>query len=262
MLQYHAEGTEAMRANIGEVPEGVLLQFAPKGSYQLKHTMDFYKWECTPATCLEDVRMYMHDWYAPNLDPTVDQFFEDSGHALNNIPANTTSLCQVPDTRAHGPLSKIYKKHEVADAYFQLKEGDVIPCTSKNTVLHRATKSYDALDHDRISFGFVEAGIANDLHGNEDQHIDRDMLPFWEHNNMVSRREDIRKLIKAGIDKGDYKKGDHKDFVKTVRSPGFLIPFPGFNLSGCGVALLVALYYRVPVYKEHLHQYRQYTERL
>eukprot|EP00969_Alexandrium_andersonii_P269383 11906370-Alexandrium_andersonii.AAC.1 len=41
---FRAEGeAPRIRASL-DVPEGVLLQFAPKGSYRLEHTLEYYRW--------------------------------------------------------------------------------------------------------------------------------------------------------------------------------------------------------------------------
>ena len=64
-----------MREKLDHIPEGVLVQFGPKGSYRLSHTLDFYEWLVEPATSVQTAELYLHDYYAPNLDDSVGDFF-------------------------------------------------------------------------------------------------------------------------------------------------------------------------------------------
>ena len=64
--------------------------------------------------------------------------------------------------------------------------------------------------------------IANDLFGTEDDEISTECRPFWDANNMKEKREEIRAWVKARVDSGEF-----TDFVKDVRKPGFIVPYPG-----------------------------------
>jgi hypothetical protein len=204
----------------------VRLQFGPKGSYRLEHTLQFYEWECTPAVDAIDSSLYLHDYYAPNLDKSVDEFFETQGHVSTEIPPTATGILQTPDIRAHGPMERIYQQMEMADAQIQLRRGETMPSTSRNTVMARAISCYEQLDHDRVSLGFLDAGIANDLHGTQDDKISSEVRPFWDANDMHSRRLQIRDWVKARVDSKEF-----VNFGASVRSQGFLTPYPGCYTS-------------------------------
>ena len=110
-----------------------------------------------------------------------------------------------------------YNRLEMADAQIQLRRGETMPSCARDTVMHRAIASYENLNHDTVSRGFLEAAIANDLHGTQDSVISSGCRPFWEANNMEDRREEIRKWVKARVDTGEF-----SDFRKDVRKKGFL----------------------------------------
>jgi len=214
-----------MREKLDHIPEGVLVQFGPRGSYRLEHTIDFYEWLVVPATSVRTAGLYLHDWYAPNLDDSVGDLFENKGHGSTCIAPNTTGQVQVPDTHAHMPLNKYYKNLEMKDAELQLRRGAVMPSVSAQTVLERAASAYDHLDLDKISFGFVTNGIANDLFGSQDEYISKECKPFWDANDMPARREEARKWVEDRFNKKEF-----KDWAKDIRKPGFQIPYPGYDL--------------------------------
>ena len=101
-----------------------------------------------------------------------------------------------------------------------------MPSTSRSTVLNRAVACYEQLNHDKVSLGFLDAGIANDLHGTQDDKISKEVRPIWDANDMRSRRLKIRNWVKAGVDSGEF-----ADFGKVVRQEGFLTPYPGCYTS-------------------------------
>jgi len=221
--RHQPTGTEALREGLkDDVPPGVLLQFGPKGSYRLEHTLEFYEWECKPVEDPKDAVLYLHDYYAPNLDDSMDAFFETKGHVSTEIPPTCTGLLQTCDIRAHGPMERIYQRLEMADAQIQLRRGETMPCTSRSTVMARAISSYEQLNHDKVSLGFLDAAISNDLHGTQDDEISDDVRPIWDANTMHTRREEIRDWVKARVDSKEF-----TDFGKSVRGKGFLAPYPG-----------------------------------
>ena len=61
-----------------DVPEGVLLQLAPKGSFRLPQLLEFLTWDLGAADPTGDDRpgataeVILLDWFAPHLHESVD----------------------------------------------------------------------------------------------------------------------------------------------------------------------------------------------
>ena len=105
-----------MRKNIHPI-EGVLLQFAPKGSYRKPNNIERYEYFTPECTELEDCELHLVDWYVCNVkDKKLDELIEGRGHPILRIPGSVAGLLQVNDTKAHGPYSKNYKDREEKDA--------------------------------------------------------------------------------------------------------------------------------------------------
>ena len=106
------------------------------------------------------------DWFAPNLNEDLDDIIEGRGHGCLRIPGCVTGHVQVPDTHLHGPLSAKVKKRELLANAIQLRRSPrKLPCTDRQTMVDRADAAFDECNHDRVSQGFVEVGIASDLFG-------------------------------------------------------------------------------------------------
>ena len=199
------------------VPDGVLVQWGPKGSYRTEHTVEYYDWIVEPATCAEMQTLYLMDWYAPNFAEEVVALFTTRNHGNAMFPGSTTDILQTNDTNGHGPLNGRYKQREVYSSMKQLREGVRMPCSSKQTVLDRTVASFDDLNHDDVSFGFVQNMIAADLHGSDDATMASALRPIWEQCGLQKKREEIGKDIKARVDAKELT--DWHDYKK----PGFLV---------------------------------------
>ena len=151
--------------------------------------------------------VYLLDWFAPHLDPSVDALINGAGHAVLRVGGHLTGLVQVEDTHAHGPMTKIYKKQESLEAYEQLTlRPDKLPSTSRQTVLDRALCSWQAVDHAACSRGFVSNGIANKLDGSEDDTLTLEVAEYWAelkmggvHGLRAKVMAEVAKLVDEGI---------------------------------------------------------------
>ena len=101
------------------------------------------------------------------------------GHVPLKLGGGSTPFVAVLDTHAHWSYEAAYKDAEVHDSAAQLRRGSVLPCTSRQTVLSRAVDSWRQVQHDRVSEGWVAAGITNALDGSQDHQVSRVVLPFW-----------------------------------------------------------------------------------
>lgn len=96
------------------VPSCVLLQFQEKGSYRLQDVLEYLEWildrsrtTVVPRASSQDGEpppgrrvVYILDWFAPHLDPKVDELVHSAGHAVLRIGGHLTGLVQVEDTTA------------------------------------------------------------------------------------------------------------------------------------------------------------------
>ena len=148
-----------------QVPQGAKLQYGPKGVVREDTNLDYYNWVLDDPEAMSEDEVVLVDWFAPNLMPSFDDLMEKKRRAKLAILGCTTGFIQNNDVTCHGPFSSIYKQREKVGSMQQLREGRAIPDTSKQVVLDRACASWAELDHDRISYGFVQIGVANDLFG-------------------------------------------------------------------------------------------------
>ena len=118
---------KVMRGSVNPI-DGVLLQFAPKGSYRKPNNIEYYEYFTPECTELEDCELHLVDWYACNVsDPNLDALIEGRGHPLLRIPGSVTGLLQVNDTKAHQPYSKNFQDREEKDALVALQSGLPVP---------------------------------------------------------------------------------------------------------------------------------------
>ena len=203
------------------VPEDVLLQFAPKASYRIDTTIEFYKWLVQPSTGPEDETVYLSDWYAPNIaNADLNDVFIVNGHGHLNIPGCATGHVQVPDTHEHLSLSSNYKTREIHDAMCQLRAGAKLPVADHSKVTDRCIAAVRDVNHERVSQGFVEVGIANNLDGSQDFRLTSDVMPIWQEVKMSEKREEIRKEMETGVENGTY-----TSFLDCMQ-PGFFKAYP------------------------------------
>lgn len=185
------EGTgESIRRSV-RVPRGVKLQFAPKGSYRLEHTVEYYEWmfeEQALAAGEEPHFVCIMDWFKPNMDPATLSCVEARGGMRLLIPGNLTGHVQVNDTRLHSPYASKYKRAETEEAMEQLRSSRALPSTTPQTVLNRAASTWHLVDHEKVSQGFVAAGIVGALDGSEDHLLGAEVAEAWQHFDMAAVR--------------------------------------------------------------------------
>ena len=226
------------------VPPGVLLQFQEKGSYRLEDVLEYLEWildrsrlvdpppppgvgpasgqassnpEAAAASLGPGRRvMYLLDWFAPHLDPAVDDLVHSAGHAVLRVGGHLTGLVQVEDTHAHGPMTAAYKRRETEDAFEQLSvRPDCLPSTSRQTVLDRALDAWNDVNHLASSQGFVGNGIANALDGSEDADLTADVVDLWHEIGMPAHRDEIRTEVTNAIAVGQVSTFEH--YVRLLK---------------------------------------------
>ena len=176
------------------VPPGVLLQFAPKGSYRLEHTLEYYDWileEHAVAADGEPHFVCIADWFKPNLDASFRTCVERHGGMLVHIPGSLTGHVQVNDTRLHAPYSAYYIRAETLEAQEQLRASKRLPSVTRQTVLNRAAQCWSHVDHAKVSQGFLAAGISIALDGSEDHLLGQEVVELWNTLDMPSVRARI-----------------------------------------------------------------------
>ena len=103
------------------MPDGVLLQLGPKGSYRSPQLLSFLDWAMPSVAGAAETQVVVLDWLAPHLDPTVDAAMREKNHSVLRIGGGLTGDVQVGDTHRHGPYSKAYRAIETADAARELR---------------------------------------------------------------------------------------------------------------------------------------------
>ena len=204
-VMFKAVSGKNIRKDIEEI-EGILLQFSPKGSFRNEHNIEYYEYFTPHCTDVEDCELHLVDWYSCNVtDPTLDELIEGRGHPILRILGCITGLVQVNDTKAHGPYSREFQNLEERDALEALRAGAPVPPCDRNTMMKRSRDAWKRLDHDSISYGFIQAGIAGNLDGTEDRFLSSDVQTLWHNGNMWDRRIAIQEDIKAKVEDGTYK---------------------------------------------------------
>ena len=206
-------------------PPGVLLQFQEKGSYRLEDVLEYLEWIADrtrvagpaqpsdapapassqgPAPASGQRRVvYLLDWFAPHLDPAIDDVVHSLGHAVLRIGGHLTGLVQVEDTHCHGPMTRIYKQRESREAYEQLLvRPDQLPSTSRQTVMDRAFDAWNQVNHLVATRGFVSNGITNALDGSEDGLLRTEVAEFWVAVDMPAVRLRAKEEVERAIADG------------------------------------------------------------
>jgi len=147
--------------------------------------------------------VYLLDWFAPHLDPKVDEMVHSAGHAVLRIGGHLAGLVQVEDTHCNAAMAAAYRRRETQEAHEQLRvRPDQLPSTSRQTVLERALVSWLAVDHVASSQGFVANGIANALGGSQDDILTLDVVDLWHEVGMPGRRTQIEKEVAEALSQG------------------------------------------------------------
>ena len=226
------------------VPPGVLLQFQEKGSYRLEDVLEYMEWILDRSRLVDPPQppgagpasshassnpeasapsqgpgrrvLYLLDWFAPHLDPAVDDLVHSVGHAALRVGGYLAGLVQVEDTHAHGPMTAAYKRRETRDAYDQLSvRPDCLPSTTRQTVLDRALDAWNDVNHLACSQGFVGNGIANALDGSQDADLTADVVDLWHEIGMPAHRDEIRAEVANAIAEGQV--STFEDYVRLLK---------------------------------------------
>ena len=196
-------GTGARIRSRLRAKDNVLLQFAPKGSYNLDRTLDYIKWSVEPSPHPSEAVCLLLDWFAPHLCPEVDELCDDLGHPNLKLGGGLTPFVQVEDTHAHQPLSREYKRLEQADAMRDLRmRPGKLPQTSRQVVYDRSDLAWRLLDHDAFAEGFKQVGITNALDGSDDHLLTSETLEFWRELDMPRVREQLIMEVDSEVDSG------------------------------------------------------------
>ena len=102
-----ADGSKLGEAMKAHMPDDILLQFGPKGSYRLEHVLEFLSWLLSKLCQPDEYYMVVLDWFAPHLDPAVQELIAAGGNAHRfMIGGGLTDKAAVCDVTAHHPLQQ------------------------------------------------------------------------------------------------------------------------------------------------------------
>eukprot|EP00969_Alexandrium_andersonii_P316152 13967452-Alexandrium_andersonii.AAC.1 len=88
------------------------------------------------------------------------------------------------------------------DAQAHLRRTRRMPSTSRQTIMERAARARAAVDHRRVSDGFLHAGLALSLNGDEDHLLGYEAKAFWEELDIPALREDLWNEIRHAVQAG------------------------------------------------------------
>ena len=201
---FKAAGSGARIREKLDVPEGVLLQFGPKGSYRVQHVLEVLEWDLGDADGDGDMEIVFLDWFSAHLHPDVRELVKKKGHVLLFIPGGATPWVAVLDTDCHAPYQREYLRAEKEDNAQQLMNGAAMPATDRQSVLDRANFSWGVVPHSRISeTAWKHVGVGLSLDGEEDNKLRKQCVSFWHEQGIPAARERIKAAIDIGIRTGD-----------------------------------------------------------
>ena len=200
-------------------PDGVLLQYGPKGSYRDDTNLDYYRWTLGDKEDMSDDECVLVDRFACNSSDGFHDLMDEKGRASLDIPGCTTGYLQNNDVTCHGPYAARYKARETEEGTQQLREGRHLPDSSKQTVIDRSHAAWHDLNHAQISRGFIYIGVAGDLFGTQDEELtEHDCRPIWYQLGMPEARAKIGAEIEAKVADGTYT-NFLKDYKKLIIPP-------------------------------------------
>ena len=180
-----------------------LIQGAPRGSYRLEQVLEFLRWAVKPATAAFKTKCVVLDWFAPHLDPAVDELMHSRSHAVLRIGGGLTSAVQVEDTHAHRPYNNHYRKLEVAAAKraWDLNPGKLLEC-SRQAVTSRAEDAWQLVDHAKCSAGWAHDGIKVPLEGGAGL-LSSQVLGYWIEIGMDGILDQVAGDVRDAVAAGD-----------------------------------------------------------
>ena len=186
-----------------KLPADTILQWGPCGSYRMDTNRAYYKWMVEECTDTAYQTLYIADDASFNRDDDdLHAFFDDKNQMFEVMFGGVTGRIQPCDTRNHGPFAQAYRKEEVHDGHEALLHGATVVPADKQPCINRSMIAWRALPHLEFAKGFTDAGIANDLHGNDDHHMSSDIASLWKDMGMSKRRGEIGAWVKERVDHG------------------------------------------------------------
>ena len=200
-IMFKGEGSRI--AKTLEVPDDALLQWGPFGSFRMDTNRDYYKWIVPKCPGPTRQTLYLADWAGFNInDPDLHNFFDEQGHFFDVMGGCITCRVQPCDLRTHAPFGAAYCAEEVADGNMALLHGAAVVPAERQDCIDRVMHAWRSLPHAEYALGFLDAGIANDLFGDDDDRMSTDIATFWKDNGMDKRRADIGAWVKEQVDNG------------------------------------------------------------
>ena len=190
-----------------KVPENVKVQFGPKGSYRTEHVLEWLKHDLGKADGSGNLEVVYLDWFSAHLASEVQEFIISQGHVPLFIPGGATPWVATLDTHCHAPYQREYMRQEVQDGCAELVAGSIMPSTSRQSVLNRASDSWKCVDHKTISErAWIHDGVLLSL--NEQQRPNKNDLRrqcryLWDELYMDDTHKRIKAEIDVGIEVGD-----------------------------------------------------------
>ena len=128
------------------------------------------------------------DWMSAHCDKSIDDLLHSKRHSVLRIPGCITDCVQVPDTHRHYPWSAAYKQAERRDAdhHWRTHPTGILPCSSRQTVQHRAEDTWRELRHDNGEREWKENGIGLALDGSEDWMLRNQIIDDCKHDPLYS----------------------------------------------------------------------------
>ena len=175
-------------------PDGMNVQWAPKGSYRIEQILDMVKHLPYLFNMFTEqgYAIYVLDDYSVHLMPEVGQALLKKGYVLIVIGGGITGDIQINDTSCHHFLKKNYREFEMELMLKKLtEEPGKIPSHSRDEMMSMLSKAWNILDVDTAK-EFKRLFVTNALDGSEDFLVS-DKLYALVGNDMVKFREQLMK---------------------------------------------------------------------
>jgi len=210
-------------------PEGVHVQWAPKGSYQLDtmlktiHQLPNRYHIFRPG----DYVLYILDDYSVHVTEEVRGALFQRGYILVCIGGGITGDIQVNDTHVHNRLKAKYRERECRVMMQQLQENSAkIPSPSRNDMIKMLVDSWKELDikpSDALKYNF----LTNSLDGREDYLVSGKLMEMVEEikaflNELINSPppQNLRVLVKTITPPRCYQKSSSSGCRFTSRRGG------------------------------------------
>ena len=199
------KGKDGSRSGLTPPDPSVQILFAEHGSVTTETWLQYLEWITPSVTRPENAIVVTTDWYAPHLsEEAAAMAMERCLTPTLLLGGGTTAEAAVCDKQPHRCLERTYQDLELHDSMVSLQERPgKVPHWSKQDVLDRGWKAWNAFDHTCGENLHRTHGYTTALDGSDDKDLDSSITHFWERLDMSRVRKqivvDVAQLMQSGL---------------------------------------------------------------